>query len=115
MHFQAGGFPFYSSTSYRLIRCRVNCESGMQIDSPACFSFIFRFSNYGSSPEELPRVLLPLGWDAELGVGRNRSVQVACMRRKRLSGPSYGAKRRSALTAKILILVFLSRTADISC
>lgn len=74
MHFKVGGFPFYSSASYQLIWCCVNCESGMQIHSPACFSFVFRFSNYGSSPEELNHALLTSGWREGLGVRRSCSV-----------------------------------------
>lgn len=101
MHFQAGGFPFYSSTSYQLIRCCVKCESGMQIISPAGFSFIFRFSDSGSSPEELHHALLPLGWDAELGARRNHSVLLRiALARREASGVSYGAENRSTLDSK---------------
>lgn len=46
----------------------------MQIHSPACFSFVFRFSNYGSSPEELNHALLTSGWREGLGVRRSCSV-----------------------------------------
>lgn len=63
------------------------------------FSFIFRFSKYGSSPEELHYVLQPLGWDAEQGVKKGCDVSLLLWA-EGLSGMSYGAKRHFTLGSK---------------
>lgn len=122
MHFKVGGFPFYSSASYQLIWCCVNCESGMQIHSPACFSFVFRFSNYGSSPEELNHALLTSGWREGLGVRRSCSVLlgVALARREAFwhvilcQKPSHLSQEKSLSFLCFFFFFFSSKTADIS-
>lgn len=84
------------------------------------FSFIFRFSNYGSSPEELLYALLPLGWDAEQEVKQELQCATAsCFCEERGFLACYMVpKDILLLAAKILILLgffFLPRTDDISC
>lgn len=79
------------------------------------FSFVFRFSKYGISPEELYYVLQPLGWDAQHGVKKGCDLPLLLWG-EGLSGMSYGAKRHFTLGSKNPYpCFFFSRTDAISC